>query len=47
MGAKMVIGTSTNADRRAKLKDFGADMAVDSRDPKWVEQVVEAIDSVL
>ena len=42
MGAKLVVGTSTNAERRARLKDFGADLAVDSRDPRWVEQVLEA-----
>lgn len=41
-GAGLVIGTSTNAERRAKLKDFGADLAVDSRDPKWADQVLEA-----
>jgi NADPH2:quinone reductase len=41
-GAGIVIGSSTNAGRRAKLKDFGADIAVDSRDPGWVEQVLKA-----
>jgi NADPH:quinone reductase len=39
MGAKFVVGTSTNADRRARLKEFGADLAVDTSDPKWPEQV--------
>lgn len=42
MGAKLVVGSSTNAERRAKLKDFGADLAVDSRDPKWADQVLAA-----
>jgi NADPH2:quinone reductase len=42
LGAGTVIGTSTNAERRAKLAEFGADLAVDSRDPGWVEQVVAA-----
>ena len=42
MGASLVIGSSTNADRRAKLKDFGADLAVDSKDPKWADAVLEA-----
>jgi NADPH:quinone reductase len=41
-GAKLVIGTSTNAVRRARLKDYGADLAIDSKDPKWPEQVLEA-----
>ncbi len=42
MGAGFVVGTSTNDARRAKLKEFGADLAVDTRDPKWPEQVVAA-----
>ena len=41
-GAKLVIGTSTNAERRAKLKDFGADLALDSSDPGWVDEVLAA-----
>jgi NADPH2:quinone reductase len=44
MGAKLVVGTSTNEERRAKLKEFGADLAVDTRDPKWPEQVLAATD---
>ena len=42
MGAGLVIGTSTNPERRAKLKDFGADLALDSRDPQWVDEVLKA-----
>jgi NADPH:quinone reductase len=42
MGAKLVIGSSTNPDRRARLTEFGADLAVDSTDPGWVDQVLEA-----
>jgi NADPH2:quinone reductase len=41
MGATLVIGSSTSADRRARLTEFGADLAVDSKDPAWVEQVLE------
>jgi NADPH:quinone reductase len=41
-GAKIVIGSSTNAVRRGRLKEFGADLAVDSSDPGWVDQVLEA-----
>ena len=44
MGAKFVVGTSTNDERRAKLKEFGADLAVDTRNPKWPEQVLAATD---
>jgi NADPH2:quinone reductase len=42
MGASLVIGTSTNAQRRARLKEFGCDLALDSGDPKWPEQVKES-----
>ena len=41
-GAGLIIGTSTNAERREKLKDFGADLALDSRDESWADQVLEA-----
>jgi NADPH2:quinone reductase len=41
-GAGIVIGSSTTAARRARLKEFGADLAVDSSDPGWVEQVLRA-----
>jgi len=42
LGAKFVIGTSRDAGRRARLKDFGADMAVDPGDPAWPDAVAEA-----
>src|SRR3979411_2233380 len=41
-GAKTVIGSSTDAMRRERLKEFGADLAVDSSDPGWVDQVLQA-----
>ena len=41
-GAKLVIGSSTDAMRRSRLKEFGADLAVDSSDPGWVDQVLKA-----
>ena len=44
MGAGLVIGSSTNPERRAHLTQFGADLAIDSRDEGWVEQVLEATD---
>jgi NADPH2:quinone reductase len=44
MGARLVIGTATNDERRARLKDFGADLAVDTRDPAWPDQVLKATD---
>ena len=42
MGAGLVIGTSTNPERRSRLAEFGADLALDSKDPGWVDQVLEA-----
>ncbi len=44
MGAGLVIGTSTNAARRAKLKEYGADLAVDTGDAGWADQVLAATD---
>src|ERR1700760_917670 len=41
-GAKLVVGSSTDATRRGRLKEFGADLAVDSSDPGWVEEVLKA-----
>lgn len=42
MGASVVMGSSTNDGRRARLKEFGCDVAIDTRDPKWPEKVKEA-----
>jgi NADPH2:quinone reductase len=41
MGAGAVIGSSTDPGRRARLAEFGADLAVDSGDAAWVDQVLE------
>lgn len=41
-GAKLVIGSSTNPERRAQLAQHGAGLAVDTGDPAWVEQVLDA-----
>ena len=41
-GAKPVMGSATNDARRARLKEFGADLAIDTRDEKWPDQVLEA-----
>ncbi len=43
-GARLVIGSSTDPARRARLKEFGADLAIDSADPAWVGQVLKATD---
>jgi len=42
MGAAQVMGTSTNAQRREKLKAFGADLAIDTTDPAWPDAVLAA-----
>jgi NADPH:quinone reductase len=41
-GAAVVIGTSTNADRRASLAEFGATHAIDTSDPSWPDKAREA-----
>ncbi len=42
LGAGLVIGSSTTPERRMRLKDFGADLAIDSRDEHWPQQVLAA-----
>jgi NADPH:quinone reductase len=42
MGAKLVGGTSTNEARRARLKEFGADLTVDTNNPAWPDEVLKA-----
>ena len=43
-GAKLVAGSSTDAARRSRLSECGADLAIDSRDPKWVDEILKATD---
>lgn len=42
MGAGLVVGTSTDEARRGRLKEYGADLAVNTRDADWAEQVLKA-----
>src|SRR5260370_23756618 len=42
MGASLVIGTSTNANRRARLHEFACALALDSADPNSPDQVKNA-----
>ncbi len=42
LGAGLVLGTSGNAERRGKLKDFGCDVAIDSSQDDWPRKVLEA-----
>ena len=41
-GATPVIGSSTNDARRARLAAFGADLAIDTREAAWPDQVLKA-----
>ncbi len=41
-GARLVIGTSTNPGRRERLKEFGADLAIDTSEANWSARVLEA-----
>jgi NADPH2:quinone reductase len=43
-GARLVIGTSTNAGRRQRLVEFGADLAVDTTQNTWADEVLKATD---
>lgn len=42
LGASRVIGTSTRPERQDKLKAFGADTVVDTRDENWPQQVLDS-----
>jgi NADPH2:quinone reductase len=42
LGAAVVMGTSTNAQRRARLSDYGCDVAIDTGDPNWPAAVKQA-----
>jgi NADPH2:quinone reductase len=42
LGAKLVVGTSTNDARRARLTEFGADLALNTADPDWPHQILAA-----
>ena len=42
MGASPVMGTSTHAGRRARLAEFGCDLALDASDPHWPALAKEA-----
>ena len=41
-GAGLVVGSSTDAARRGRLNEFGADLVIDTREPAWPEQVLKA-----
>jgi NADPH2:quinone reductase len=41
-GAALVMGASTNAERRARLNEFGCDLAIDTTQAEWPEDVKKA-----
>src|SRR5262249_28921613 len=41
-GARVVIGTSTNAGRRGRLPEVGAALAIETTDTNWSEKVLAA-----
>jgi NADPH2:quinone reductase len=42
LNAGIVIGTSGSPEHRSRLADFGVDVALDSRDEAWPQQVLDA-----
>ncbi|HOE17077.1 MAG TPA: zinc-binding dehydrogenase [Syntrophorhabdaceae bacterium] len=44
LGAGKVIGTSNTPEHCARLKEFGADIAINTTESDWVEQVLKATD---
>lgn len=44
MGAGLVLGASGNAERRARLAEFGAHHAIDTSQPDWSAQVLALTD---
>lgn len=42
LGAGLVIGTSSNDERRGQLNNYDADLAINTRDDDWVQQVQDA-----
>lgn len=42
MGAGLVLGSSTDPGRRARLAEFGCDLAIDTTEAAWPDRVLEA-----
>jgi|SRR5579872_2675895 len=41
-GARLVFGSSTNEQRRARLKEFGCDVAIDTNQPEWSDEILKS-----
>ncbi len=46
LGAKLVVGSSTNENRRKRLYQYGTDVVVDSTDENWVAEILETTDGL-
>ena len=46
LGAGLVLGSSTSAERRQKLRDYGANLPVDTSKSDWVQAVTNATDGM-
>jgi NADPH2:quinone reductase len=44
LGAGLVVGTSKNDARRARLTEFGADLALNTADADWPDRILAATD---
>ena len=42
LGASLVVGSSTDAERRARLAGLGADLAIDTLEPDWPQRILDA-----
>jgi NADPH2:quinone reductase len=42
LGASVVIGTSRKPEHRERLREYGADLALDTGDEGWVQRVLDA-----
>ena len=42
LGASLVIGTSRSNERCDRIKEFGADLALNTKDPDWTARVLQA-----
>ena len=44
LGASLTIGSSTNEKRRARLKEFGADVVIDTSTDVWLKTLLDVTD---
>ena len=44
LGASLTIGSSTNEERRSRLKEFGADIVIDTSSDDWLKILLDVTD---